>query len=222
MALAAFFAGQLVGGIVAVAMTVGRGDELADIDPEALLVGTAVGALVTIPLAVLLAARLHPDGRAGITAAPRRWWWFVIAVGLGLALVLVNAGLTALGTEVDAGLEGELRDYEDQWEELFDGGRWQVAIFVLAVVVLAPLSEELVFRVLLLGGLRRLMPFWPAAALSGALFAAVHLQPAWAITLGLFAAGVGLAWIYRRAGYWAAVATHATVNAIAAVSLLAG
>ena len=73
---------------------------------------------------------------------------------------------------------------------------------------------------LLLGGLRRLMPFWPAAAISAVLFAVVHLQTAWAVVLGLFVAGLGLAWIYRRAGYWAAVATHATVNALAAASLL--
>jgi membrane protease YdiL (CAAX protease family) len=33
--------------------------------------------------------------------------------------------------------------------------------------------------------------------------------------------GLVLAWLYRRRGYWGSVAAHATVNAIASISLIA-
>lgn len=219
LAGAAFLGGQIVGGIVAIVLTLGAGEELTELHPPSVLMGTAVGAMITIPLALLFARRLH-WGSLTPVLGPRRIGWLLGGIGLGVAVVIVNAGLSALALQLDPGLEAKFDEYSDQWTELFEGASWRVGLFLVAVVVLAPLSEELVFRVLLLGGLRRLMPFWPAAMISGALFSAVHLQPAWAISLGLFAAGVGLAWIYRRAGYWAAVATHATVNLFAAGSLL--
>ncbi len=218
--LAAFAGSQIVGAIVAAVAVAVTGGDLENIEGEALLIGTAAGGVVAIPLCVLFIRLVHRGSLRDALGAPRRWWWFVAAVLLGVGLVLINGGLTTLGQELDPGLESALETYEDQLSDIAGDGGWQVALFLVAVVILAPLWEELAFRVLLLGGLRRLMPFWPAAAISGAFFAVIHLQFTWAIFLGLFAAGVGLAWIYRRAGYWAAVATHATVNAIAAASLL--
>ncbi len=49
-----------------------------------------------------------------------------------------------------------------------------VGLTVVAVVVLAPLGEELLFRGLLLRGLVRKLRFWPAAAIS---LAVVRVRP---------------------------------------------
>ncbi len=94
---------------------------------------------------------------------------------------------------------------------------------MFAVVVLAPLGEELLFRGLLLRGLVRRIRFWPAAVVSSLLFAAAHVDAylLWPRAIALVGTGVVLAWLYRWRGYWASVTAHATVNIVAAIALVA-
>lgn len=90
---------------------------------------------------------------------------------------------------------------------------FHVALGGVVVVLAAPFGEELFFRGLLFGGLRRSMPFWAAAGISAALFAVVHvyllLMPL------LFLVGFGLAYVYERSESLAsAMAAHAAFNLI--------
>ena len=60
---------------------------------------------------------------------------------------------------------------------------------VLAVAVVAPVVEELIFRGLMLNRLRMVMPGWVAVLLSSAVFGACHGNPVWfgyAFALGAF------------------------------------
>ena len=60
---------------------------------------------------------------------------------------------------------------------------------VLAVAVVAPVVEELIFRGLMLDRLRMVMPGWVAVLLSSAVFGACHGNPVWfgyAFALGAF------------------------------------
>ena len=89
----------------------------------------------------------------------------------------------------------------------------------LAVVVAAPLGEELFYRGLIFGGLQR-WGFWPAALLSGAVFSGVHLDLGSLIPF--FIIGVTLAWLFwRRGNLWESVAFHVLFNAASFFLLLA-
>lgn len=158
------------------------------------------------------------DQRVSIVrpARPRRAVGAGVAAGLGLlvsALVIVGAG-----AQLDPAVERRLEDVEE-----IGTAPWQLALMITALVVMAPLGEELLFRVLLLRGLARRMRFWPAAVVSACAFTAAHIDAylIWPRAIALIVTGVGLAWLYRRRGYWAAVTAHGTVNAIAAVALVA-
>jgi membrane protease YdiL (CAAX protease family) len=93
-------------------------------------------------------------------------------------------------------------------------------LVVLAVVILAPIAEEVFFRgVVFNAWLREGGRRWAYLG-SSALFALIHIS---AVALvPLFVLGLALAWIYQRTGnLLAPIAMHATVNGISvALALL--
>lgn len=142
-------------------------------------------------------------------------------VNIGIGMVITAGIIIVLGMLVDSGLEDRIEDTATD----LGPGVWGTAVTLIALVVLAPLGEELVFRVLLLRALARRMSFWSAAIVSGLVFGTVHLDAwidlFWPRFIALVVVGIGLAWLYRWRGYWAAVAAHATVNTVASIALLA-
>jgi uncharacterized protein len=87
-------------------------------------------------------------------------------------------------------------------------------LVILHSVIVAPLVEETIFRGLVFPYLRRYWPFLPAALVSGAFFAAMHLEPR--SLLAFTGLGVLFAWLRERTGsIWSSVILHATANAVA-------
>lgn len=87
-----------------------------------------------------------------------------------------------------------------------------LAIAGLAAVVMAPLAEEIFYRGLVFGGLLK-WGFWPAAVVSSAIFAAVHLDPGSVIPF--FGVGIALCWVYWSGGRLLdAIAFHCLFNSI--------
>ena len=81
------------------------------------------------------------------------------------------------------------------------------------VLLEAPLLEEPLFRGVIFGGFSRIMPVWLAIALSGFLFAFVHVNAATLIPLWFL--GIAFAWLYVRTGtLLAPMAAHFTFNAV--------
>ncbi len=83
------------------------------------------------------------------------------------------------------------------------------AIF-LQVAGLTALAEELFFRGLLHGWLRKHLRLWPTALVAGAIFGLVHGLE-FAVPITLF--GVLLSWLRERVGLLACVAAHLVHNA---------
>jgi membrane protease YdiL (CAAX protease family) len=90
----------------------------------------------------------------------------------------------------------------------------------LSVVVLAPLGEEVIFRVLVLGVFCRHMPAAAAAVLSGLLFGAAHWAPWMLLPVSLL--GIVLGFLTLSTGsIVSAWIGHAIFNLVAFVELLA-
>jgi uncharacterized protein len=95
-----------------------------------------------------------------------------------------------------------------------------MALAAIVAAVAAPLAEETFFRGLVFTGLLR-WGFWPAAAVSAALFTLAHLDVGSMIPF--FIIGLALAWLYwSRASLWESVAFHAMFNSVSLILLYAG
>ena len=87
---------------------------------------------------------------------------------------------------------------------------------VIAVVLVAPVVEEFIFRGLMMTRLARAMPGWLAAALSAAVFGACHGHPVWFAYA--FALGVVFGLMDLRLGsIWPSILAHLVFNAIGQV-----
>jgi len=86
--------------------------------------------------------------------------------------------------------------------------------------LLAPFAEELIFRGLLFGWLRRFWRVWPAVLASAAVFGLIHgLIP---IIFAAAAVGMVLAIAYEKTGsLWSPVIIHATQNSVAIAIMFA-
>lgn len=89
---------------------------------------------------------------------------------------------------------------------------------LIALVVMAPVTEELFFRGLVLRGFRLRYPRGKAIVLSALLFAIAHLTPNQ--LLSAFAIGLFLGWIvFETESLWLALFTHAVANGVAWLSV---
>ena len=87
-----------------------------------------------------------------------------------------------------------------------------VVLMIASAVIMAPLEEELLYRVILQGTLQRSMSPTASILISAGLFSAVHGFPD---ALGLFPLALVLGFLYWRTGsYLAIVTTHAAFNGV--------
>ncbi len=155
----------------------------------------------------------------GLIVRGRDWW----AVPAGMVLQIVIALLTApfiVWLFPDGPPEQGVAEVASSSETLLE------QLFVIAsVAVAAPIVEEVIFRGMLLSVLRRHMGAAWSIVASAAVFAAVHLvgPDAIAVVPGLFRLGLVLGWAaLRRGDLSLAIALHAGINLLAAISLLWG
>jgi membrane protease YdiL (CAAX protease family) len=106
--------------------------------------------------------------------------------------------------------------------QLAHPGVLSIVVLALTAVVLAPITEEFLFRGLLLRTFMRRLSFWPAALLSTALFGLGHVYEVrtvlGAVTLAGEVAVLGLCncYLVRISGRLTpAIMVHASFNALA-------
>jgi CAAX protease family protein len=142
-----------------------------------------------------------------------------LGAALGVAAFFAAGALMALTSLV----------FPARWVEAFDlprkilelPARERLGVWIAAATI-APVCEELCFRGWVLTALRARRSTRAALALSGLLFAVVHLDPI--RFSAVFALGTLYAWLAWRAGsLWPAVAAHVANNALGAtLAALAG
>lgn len=141
----------------------------ASLDAVDVVVGLlAQNAAILGGLAVVSRARGLGSLRAdfGLVLRARDWPW----LGAGVLLQVAGLGLIQLVDRAAGGLR------EQEAVRILDRADGpEVVLLVLGVAVLAPLTEELLFRGLLLRSLARHWSAAVAVAVSAAVFAGVHL-----------------------------------------------
>jgi len=124
-------------------------------------------------------------------------------------VLLINRAVSALGWRAAGGIHPLLKLLQAE-----PGGA-ALAWVVVSAVLLAPLLEELLYRVILQGWLETRIGPGRAIPLVAALFAAVHFEPGRPDALPLLPLALVLGYLYwRRHSYPAVVAAHALFNAV--------
>jgi membrane protease YdiL (CAAX protease family) len=91
---------------------------------------------------------------------------------------------------------------------------FEYAMAFVALVVVAPIAEELLFRGYLFGRLRTQSGFWPSMVVTSVLFGLVHLQ--WNVGVDVFALSLVLCFLREKTGtIWAGIVLHMIKNVVA-------
>lgn len=207
-------------GIAVLLVVATAADALGASTDTTTAVGTFVASGVILLGGVILLRVLPPaQRRVTLQSKGRTIPAAATGIGIGLACVLGSGLVISAGTALDPAAKRALDDLDVSVGSAW----WQVTLTTIAIVLLAPIGEELLFRGLELRGLVRLMPFALAAPVSGVVFTAAHLDAylVWPRAVALVLVGWVLAWLYRRRGMVAAMLAHGTVNAVAAAALIA-
>jgi uncharacterized protein len=168
----------------------------------------AIGIGNIIAFGVVLWAGLpqttHPGGEVlGIRTFSLSFLWPSLAALIGLSIVL---------SEIDNIIRRFLpppEELSEAMQQLLQGG--PLALIVL--IVIAPLTEELFFRGLLLDGFARNYGAQKAMVFTALLFAAIHLNPYQFVPA--FLIGLLLAWLRLKTGsIWLPITLHAANNAL--------
>lgn len=204
--------------VIAILAAAGVGDD------ESAALATLSGSAALLGFGLLLLRGLpRHERRLALATKGRLGSSIGIGAAAGFATLLIAGPMFALAEWLDPSVGRRLDDLAD--DTGLTGLVWADVLVIVSLVVLAPFGEELLDRALLLRGLARRLSFLPAAIISAAVFSLSHLDAwllfLWPRAIWLVIIGLVLAWVYRRRGYAASVAAHATVNTVAAIALVA-
>lgn len=90
----------------------------------------------------------------------------------------------------------------------------EYVVAFIALVILPPIAEELVFRGYLFGRLREKFGFWMSAIIVSVVFGVVHMQ--WNVGVDVAVLSLFLCYLRERTGsVWASIVLHAIKNGVA-------
>ena len=195
----------------ATALLLGDG-ELTFLGALVLLTSTQIGLLLVSWLFVF-----RPNALAALPSLPGRdpggairagLGWGVLAwIGASLVSAAVYALFDALGMQADPQAAEQALALIDPW------------LAVLAIVILAPIAEEIFFRGVVFNAFLREGGRRWAFLGSSALFAAIHLSLV--AFVPIFLLGLALAWVYDRTNnLLAPIAMHVVVNGASVIVAL--
>lgn len=218
---AALFIGGIIGSLIAITIAVAANGGV-ELDTVSLLVISSAGqAAVTLGLLFYM-SRSRGTGTwdldFGFRFQASDWKGLLYGMLLQVAVTLLILVPLAALLGLEDPPQQDVADIAGDASSL--AGR--IAVLVVLVVV-APVTEELLFRGVLLSRLTRAMSPWSAVAVSALVFAGIHLidPDAAFVAVGLFVIGLVLGWQALRTGRLGlSILTHAGVNLLAAIALL--
>jgi membrane protease YdiL (CAAX protease family)/uncharacterized RDD family membrane protein YckC len=203
-------AGLLIGGLLAPLLVLPFDPDLDS--TAALLVAQALLEVTLVCVAIAVASGAVP-------AAPRRRDLSLLGLRgfrpsafgwMLLGLVTYYASVAAYSVVVKPDQEDIARDLG------LDAGVLAAIPVVALIVVVAPIAEEIFFRGMLFGGLRKRLATFPAAAISAVVFGALHATTGITAVPPLIVFGFVLALLYERTGSLVpGMVAHAINNALA-------
>lgn len=181
-------------------------EQLSGVLYESAMLFTAVSGLLAIGV-ILLFYRIRRK-----KLGDALWLRRVEGPGLLSGAVLAPALYLAVTVAMMALPEAWLDSYAEASSGVSGGG----VIGIVAVVLVAPVVEEFIFRGLIMTRLAQAMPGWLAAALSAAIFGLCHGHPVWfAYT---FVLGVLFGLMDLRLGsIWPSILAHMVFNGVGQV-----
>lgn len=218
--VAGYLAAILVGSMLLLATGRASVDEVGVLELSVTLIAQSAGHLGV----VAWLSRSRGTGSWAEDFGLRIRWRDVLGIGVGVGLQLFVALLIGPIVELFAPDEAPRQGVAEIAERV-QGAAGRIA-FVVLIVVVAPVVEEIVFRGMLLSRLRRSMGAWPAIVWSAAVFAVIHFvldRNAVLAVPGLFVVGLVLAWFALRHGDLSMpIFVHAGVNLTGALVLIFG
>jgi membrane protease YdiL (CAAX protease family) len=207
---------------LAIVLANGAPDDLEDGEIIANLILQIVlldGIFIGVPVAFALVRYRLGWGGLGLKLFDRDLWWLPIVAAAAAHVAIIIYSLLLIGV----GGEGAVPEQEGV-DELFDN-RAILPLAGLALLVFAPLAEELFFRGFLFAGLIRYLGVAMAMVVSGLLFSMFHVTSL--DTLGLVlpftVVGALFAWLYYRTGsLWTSMSAHFVFNLFSFVLLATG
>ncbi|MGE0210181.1 MAG: lysostaphin resistance A-like protein [Parvibaculaceae bacterium] len=182
---------------------------------------------ILLPAGLLLATHFRRNGSLAhclLLRSPewRLWQYAVFALICVVATGVSHQAVWFL-TELSGGNTANLlTDFHTFRQHVLSDSLSGSLLFVMFVVVLAPITEELLFRGFLFSALRetRLGSVGSAVVLSG-VWASLHWGYSWQSVALLFAQGLLYAYAVRRTGsIWPAIVGHGVNNLIAVVTVI--
>lgn len=170
--------------------------------------------LWTAPLVTTLTLTLKPTTPRSFAGLARRTGWVVLGTVGALAVAFA---LTWVFEVINQMVLGGPPETQNAVKQLMDSGD-TMALFTLGLsaVIIAPLSEEILFRGFLFRNLRETVGKGLAAVLSGFLFGLVHMHPT--LLIPLTGLGIALALLYEWTGsLWVPILAHMAFNLLTLV-----
>jgi len=175
----------------------------------------AIGSIIFLAVSIVVCYKIYQkDYNEPSWQICRKPGYFAVLALIG---ILASHGLSALISL--AATAGMLGNYQEIEENVFMASPYLV---ILQTVILAPVSEELLFRGLLFNRLQScIRGFWVPALISSAIFGIYHMNLAQGIFAFLF--GLLICAVYDRVrNLWAAIALHAGGNLISVLLVYTG
>jgi membrane protease YdiL (CAAX protease family) len=141
---------------------------------------------------------------------PLTWTDLLLAPAAFIVYILISFVLTSLASYLPFFNSGQVQN--TGFTGLSQGFEYVLAFVTL--VIIAPISEEVLFRGYLLGKLRKYVPIWAAILVTSLLFAVVHFQ--FNVGVDVFALSIVLCLLRVGTGrLWPSILLHMIKNGIA-------